>query len=157
MARFNIDGLQPVIDDMRRLGAECSEAAEAMILTGAEVVRQAWQRSAEEHGLRDTGAMIASIGYPRHARDIGGQLAIDIYPQGKDARGVRNAEKAFIAHYGTSTHAATYWVDDADRYCDPAVVEAMAAIWEEYIATGVVPTVSIPAGVGSGATGITKT
>ena len=139
MARFDMSGLDPIVDEMRRLGEESGAAAQAMIQTGAEAVKLAWQRAAEEKGLRDTGDMIRSIGYPRNPKKIGDALAQDIYPQGRDQKGVRNAEKAFILHYGTSTHEATYWVRLADAYSEETAVPAMAKVWEDYIATGKLP------------------
>lgn len=69
--------------------------------------------------------MIESIGFPKKPKLVGDVRMIDIYPQGKDRKGVRNAEKAFILHYGTSKIAATHWVTDADRICDTTVVPAM--------------------------------
>lgn len=139
MARFDMSGLDPIIDQMRKLGEESGAAAEAMIQAGAEAVKQAWRRAAEEHELRDTGDMIESIGYPRNPKKIGDALAQDIYPQGKDHKGVRNAEKAFVLHYGTSRLAATYWVDTADAYSEETAVPAMTKVWENYIATGKLP------------------
>lgn len=136
MARFDMSGLQPVIDEMRRLGEESGPVAEAMIMAGAERVREAWRRSADEHGHRLTDDMFNSIGYPRQPKNIGDGISIDIYPQGKDRKGVRNAEKAFILHYGTSKLPGSHWVDDADAYSEETVVPAMAEVWEHYIETG---------------------
>lgn len=136
MARFDMSGLDPIIDDMRKYGEKSGEAAQAMIMAGAEQVKLAWKRSAEEHKHRDSGDMIESIGYPRQPKDIGNALTIDIYPQGKDHKGVRNAEKAFITHYGTSSRPGDHWVDDADAYSEETAVPAMAKIWEDFIATG---------------------
>lgn len=73
--------------------------------------------------------MIESIDFARQAKMLGQIRYIDIYPQGKDRHGVRNAEKAFILHYGTKRIAATHWVDDADRLCDTTVIAAMRAVF----------------------------
>ena len=132
MARFDTSGLNELINDMRRLGQESGPVADEMLMAGAEAVAQAWKRSAEEHGHRDTGAMIASIGYADAPSDIGGIKSIDIYPQGVDGKGVSNAEKAFILHYGTSRRPGSRWVDTADAICEGTVVPAMTAVWESY-------------------------
>ena len=134
MARFDTSGLNELINDMRRLGQESGPVADEMLMAGAEAVAQAWKRSAEEHGHRDTGAMIASIGYADAPSDIGGIKSIDIYPQGVDGKGVRNAEKAFILHYGTSRIPGSHWVDAADTYSGQTVPEAMQAIWDKWLA-----------------------
>lgn len=133
MARFDMSGLDPIIDEMREMGEESGAVAREMILAGAEAVKQAWKRSAEEHGHRDTGEMISSIGYPKGVQNIGDALTIDIYPQGKDRKGVRNAEKAFVLHYGTSKLPASYWVDTADAYSEQTAVPAMEEIWDKFI------------------------
>ena len=132
MARFDTSGLDAVLEEMKREGEIAGPAADAMLLAGAEQVKLAWQRSAEEHGHRDTGAMIASIGYDRQPKTAGDVRSIDIYTQGKDKKGVRNAEKAFVLHYGTSKMPGSGWVDDADRYSEETAIPAMIEVWENY-------------------------
>lgn len=156
MARFDMSGLDDTIRQMRRMGEESGDAAKAMIQAGAEGVKKAWKQAAEEHGLRDTGDMIDSIGFSREPKKIVDALAIDIYPQGTDRKGVRNAEKAFILHYGTLKLVATHWVDDADRYSEDYAVPAMQAVWDEFIQTGKVPHVALTPNNPKGTTGTRK-
>lgn len=144
MARFDVSGLDEVIRQMAELGELSGPVADRMLMAGAEQVRLAWQRSAQEHDHRDTGDMIRSIGYPRAPRDIEGVRAIDIYPQGTDGKGVRNAEKAFILHYGTRRLPGSRWIDDADAYAGPLVQAEFERIWDEYIRTGKVPAAPAP-------------
>lgn len=139
MARFDTSGMDDLLADMQRMGENTGPAAEAMTLAAAEVIKGCWQRAAEEHGLRDTGDMIASIGYPRAPTNFGDALGIDVYPQNKDHKGVRNAEKAFIQHYGSSRTPATYFVDDADAYSEELVPEVLQAMWDEFLETGRIP------------------
>lgn len=141
MARFDAPGLDKVLNEMQRLGELSGACAMAMVKAAASEIKDAWKESAEQHELRDTGAMIESIGYPAPPVQAGSVIYQDIYPQGKDAKGTRNAEKAFILHYGTSKIPATYWVDDADEKSGPRVEETLNAIWAEYLATGKVPVV----------------
>jgi hypothetical protein len=77
--------------------------------------------------------MLESIGYPRKPKTAGDVRSIDIYPQGKDRKGVRNAEKAFINHYGTKTKPATHFVDIADELSGPLVQAVYERIWEEFL------------------------
>lgn len=156
MARFDMSGLDETIREMRRMGESSGALAKAMLQTGAERVKTAWRSSAEAHELRDTGDMIESIGFARDPVDIGGALSIDIYPQGKDRKGVRNAEKAFMLHYGTSHVKATRWVDDADAICEDTVVPAMQAVFDEFVATGRVPEVALTPDHGKGGSGVSK-
>lgn len=143
MARFDMSGLDDTIRAMRRMGQTSGELATAMLQAGAEEVKKAWKRAAEEHELRDTGDMIDSIGFARDPVNVGDVLSIDIYPQGKDRHGVRNAEKAFMLHYGTSHIPTTRWVDDADSYSEQTAVPAMQAVFDAYVATGRVPAVNL--------------
>ena len=138
MARFDTSGLDGVLEEMTRHQALVGPAADRMLMAGAEAVRMAWKRSAEEHGYmapgnsrRGSGDLIASIGYPRQPKSTGDVRSIDIYPRGRDRKGVRNAEKAFILHYGTSKRPGSRWVDDADRYSEETAIPAMARVWEE--------------------------
>ena len=133
MARFNVSGLDETIEEMKRLGQMTGQTADAMLMAGAEEVRKAWRQSAEEHRHRDTGDMIASIGFARKPKEIGSIRSIDIYPQGKDKRNIRNAEKAFILHYGTTKIRGSRWVDDADKISEQTVVPAMIRVWEQFL------------------------
>ena len=149
MARFVVTGMQRVLQEMERREELTGKVAEVMLMSAAADVRVAWQMAAEKHGHRDTGRLIASIGYPRKPKDAGGVLSIDIYPQGTDSGGkhkkpVRNAEKAFVLHYGTSKKPGSHWVDTADRLAEPMVDRTMATIWDQYIETGKVPAVAVP-------------
>ena len=133
MARFDVSGLDETIEEMKRLGQMTGRTADAMLMAGAEEVRKAWRQSAEEHRHRDTGDMIASIGFSRKPKEIGSIRSIDIYPQGKDKRNIRNAEKAFILHYGTTKIRGSRWVDDADKISEQTVVPAMIRVWEQFL------------------------
>lgn len=144
MARFEIQGMDEIIDQMRSMGELTGKVAATMLMAAAEDVRQAWRESAEEHGHRDTGQMIAAIGYPRQPTAAGDALSIDIYPQGKNTGGVRNAEVAFVLHYGTSKMPGSGWIDDADKKSGPKVTNTMASIWSNYLSTGQLPTIQPP-------------
>ena len=134
MARFDTTGLDELIADMRRLGQDSGPVAEEMLEAAAEVVKESWKESARDHGHVDTGAMISSIDYP--VKGNAGALYRDIYPQGKDAKGVSNAKKAFILHYGKSSKPGTYWVDDAEAKAAPKVIEVCKEIWSRFLESG---------------------
>lgn len=135
VARFQCDGLDDLMERMTSVGEMLNgELADRMLLAGAEKVKEAWKNSAEKHNHRDNGDMIDSIGYASKPSDLGGVRSIDIYPQGTDKKGVRNAEKAFLLHYGWSDYTGSHWIDDADRECDSTVVPAMAAVFDAELA-----------------------
>ncbi len=125
MASFDTSGIDEIITEMKKLGKLVGPTADRMLCAGAEEVKKAWKSAAEKHGLRDTGDMISSIGFSKKPKGSDSLRTIDIYPQGKDRKGKRNAEKAFILHYGTKHIKATHWVDDAHDAATAPVKEAM--------------------------------
>lgn len=133
MARFETSGIEDIMKDMKRLGETTGPVADEMLMAGAEEVKTSWKFAAAYHGLKHTGDMIESIGFPNKPRTAGDVRAIDIYPQGKDRKGVRNAEKAFINHYGTSRITGTHFVDMADEESGPRVQATFEKIWDEHL------------------------
>jgi len=113
------------------LGELAGEAADEMLLAGAQEVKEAWVSAAFEAGHVKTGDMIRSIGYPRKPKTINDIKSIDIYPQGKDRNGMGNAQKAFVLHYGTSKIVGSRFVDVADKRSAPRVEKVMTEIWEK--------------------------
>jgi len=145
VARFRSEGLDELIEAMDKMGLTTGELAESMLFAGAEQIKKAWKKAAEIHRLKLTGQMIDSIGYPRKPKHIGDVLSIDIYPQGKskftETKGkrydrkkrIRNAEVAFINHYGTSKRPGTHFVDTADDISGPAVDAACTKLYDEWL------------------------
>lgn len=134
MAKLDTTGLDAVVDELRRLGEGAGDVCERMIDAGAEEVRKAWRNVAEARGHRDTGAMIESIDTAAPDKRNPNALYREIYPQGKDSKGVRNAEKAYILHYGTTHIRADYWVDEAEAQAEGPAMAAMLAIWDDFLA-----------------------
>ncbi len=135
MARFNTSGIDDIINEMKRIGELVGDTADNMLMAAAEEDKKAWKQAAEMHGLIDTGDMVNSVGYPKKPSTVNGVRQIDIYPQGKDRKGVRNAEKAFINHYGSpgKNIEATHWVDDADKLAAEPVQKAMENEFDKLI------------------------
>ena len=126
MARMKSEGLDAVIEQMKALDEQMNgELADSMLDAAAAVVVDAWKKSIEKHGHVDTGAMLKSV---KAVNKNGADKRRDVFPQGKDKKGVRNAEKAFILHYGTSSISGDHWVDDAEASSADKAVEAMADV-----------------------------
>lgn len=134
MAGFSCEGLDELISQMRKMGQMNGPVVAEMLDTAAEIVRESWKEAAERNGHVDTGAMVESVDFP--VKGDARALYRDIYPQGKDAKGVSNAEKAFILHYGKSSMAGTYWVDEAEQKAGPAVIAACQEIWDRFLQSG---------------------
>ena len=129
MARFETAGLDDLFREMELEGELVGDTADEMLMAAAEVVAEEWRKSAERHKHRDTGDMIKSIGYPRQPKTVRDVRYIDIYPQGRDEKGIRNAEKAFILNYGTSKKPGSHWIDEADANSAEPVQRVMERIW----------------------------
>lgn len=100
-----------------------------MLDEGAKVIVKEWKKSIKKYNHIRTGQMIESVGSWR--KNI--HSLREIYPQGKDDKGVRNAEKAFIAHYGKSGQIGTRFVDDAESNGEPEAVLRMQEVFDEYL------------------------
>jgi hypothetical protein len=136
MARLDTTGLDEVIQDMERMGQMSGAIAEQMVDAAAQVIRDSWKKEGAQFtksGNRAHGDMVNSVGFPEGVQKTGNLLYCEIYPQGKDRKGVRNAEKAFILHYGKKGYPATHWVDDADANAEGPAFEACVAIWDSFI------------------------
>lgn len=133
MARFDTSGLEDIVNEMTRMGENVGPVAEEMCMAAVEEIRDSWKKTAEEYGFRATGDMINSIGFGATPIRAGAVICNDVYPMGKDSKGVRNAEKAFILHYGSSRIPASYWVDEADAASAAPVAERIEGIWDRFI------------------------
>ena len=134
MARMDTSGLDDLINEMRRLGQDSGPVVDEMLDTAAGIIRDQWRETAREHGHVDTGAMIDSVDFP--VKGNARAMYRDIYPQGKDAKGVSNAEKAFILHYGKHNMPGDYWVDEAETKAGPEAIAACQAIWDRFLQSG---------------------
>ena len=131
MARLNTSGLDDLINEMRRLGQDSGPVVDEMLDAAAGIIRDQWKETAKEHGHIDTGAMIESVDFP--VKGNARAMYRDIYPQGTDAKGVSNAEKAFILHYGKHNMPGSYWVDDAELKAGPEAVRTCQEIWDRFL------------------------
>ena len=164
MAQFSTDGIDCIAEEMAWMGEAAGEVADEMLLAGAEEVKRAWKETAERHGYRETGDMIESIRADKAPKsDANDVRRINVYPRGKDRKGVRNAEKAFLLQYGTSNSAkakkrraarwkargktnatgelsklrmGTHWVDEAERDAAPMVQDVFEKIWDRHLKGG---------------------
>lgn len=140
---IDMSGLDELIRDMNRLGENTGAIAEAMVDAAVVEIRDAWKETAEDYGYHASGEMIESIGFPDATVKTASMLYRDVYPQGKDSEtGVRNAEKAFLQHYGYKKKDGSYWVDEAEARAAPRVAARLEKMWADFLDTGKVPTVN---------------
>lgn len=137
MAQFSTDGIDQIAAEMAWMGEAAGEVADEMLLAGAEEVKRAWKETAERHGYRETGDMIESIRADKAPKsDANDVRRISVYPRGEDRKGVRNAEKAYVLHYGTSKIHGSHWVDEADQDAGPMVQDVFEKIWDRHLKGG---------------------
>lgn len=137
MAQFSTDGIDQIAAEMAWMGEAAGEVADEMLLAGAEEVKRAWKEMAERHGYRETGDMIESIRADKAPKsDANDVRRISVYPRGEDRKGVRNAEKAYVLHYGTSKIHGSHWVDEADQDAGPMVQDVFEKIWDRHLKGG---------------------
>lgn len=133
MAQCIIQGLDELIDDMERKWEKAEEVFDEMLEIGAEECKKAWKQSAERHGHKETGEMIAHIDWSKKPIRGSNLKSAHIYPQGKDKRGIRYAAKAFWRHYGTGRKAGTFWVDTADEIAAKEIPPKLWARWNKHL------------------------
>lgn len=137
MAQFSTDGIDQIAAEMAWMGEAAGEVADEMLLAGAEEVKRAWKETAERHGYRETGDMIESIRADKAPKsDANDVRRINVYPRGEDRKDVRNAEKAYVLHYGTSKIHGSHWVDEADQDAGPMVQDVFEKIWDRHLKGG---------------------
>lgn len=135
MGKLTWSGLDETYREMARAGETVGEIAQEMLRVGGEKCVEAWRSAIGSHGHRPpgesgraTGEMERSVGVKFKKKD--GKRVAEIYPLGKDSHGVRNAEKAFVLHYGRSNMKGDHFVDEADRLSEENAVPAMIEVWE---------------------------
>lgn len=130
-------GLDDLMQSMKELGElDNGELTENMLEAGAEVVAKEWKdgiKSVTRGSKRSTGDMADSVATSKDIKKLKDVSTKTIYPQGKDRKGVRNAEKAFILHYGKTTQLGTHFVDDVEEKAGGPSVDAMEQIFDEFI------------------------
>ena len=139
MAQFSTDGIDSIAEEMAWMGEAAGEVADEMLLAGAEEVKRAWQETAEAHGYHDSGDMIESIKADKAPKsDADGVRKIDVYPRGQDHKKnpVRNAEKAYLLHYGTSRIRGSHWIEEAEQKALPTVQQVFEDIWDRHLKGG---------------------
>ena len=129
-------GLDDVYKEMQRAEATTGEVAQKMIEVGGQECVKAWKIAIGMHGHsgkgisgRATGEMMNAVGIKFVKKQ--GKRCAEIYPRGKNKRGVRYAEIAFILHYGRSNMKGDRFVDDAERIAEEEAVPAMIDIWNQ--------------------------
>lgn len=133
MASFKVNGITELVQDWQKAAQESPQLCRAMVQAGATEAVTVIKKHIEQSGLIDTHKMIDSV-KPTKIKEDGGGFSCDVYPQGKDKKGVRNAEKAFVNNYGTTGRRkvpATQFFERAVQEMADAVPDAMERVFDK--------------------------
>lgn len=130
-------GTDAVLQDLFRESERVARKAPAMLEAAGRVMVGSWRDAITEAGHappgksgRATGALGNSVQASKPKKDKNDAYTTTVYPRGKDKRGTRLAEVAFVLHYGTSKHPGDHFVDRAEDLAEAPAQEAMARVWE---------------------------
>lgn len=138
MAKCYTSGIDELAAELKKLGQlDNDKLVGDMLEAGADVVIDEWKegikKAVKNKRGRSTGELLESVTTNKGIDKVGDVSAKTIYPAGKDSKGVRNAEKAFILHYGKSGQAPTLFVDDVEAAAEDKAVEAMEQVFNDYL------------------------
>lgn len=135
LARISFDGLGDLIQDLEDIAALPDATAEAMLDAEADIVEEAQVYAGMKAGVYRTGATLSSIGRGRMKKGRGGERAKYVYPQGKNDKGVRTAEVAFINEYGAPDRgiAPRPFIGPANEEAADAAAEAAAKVYDDFL------------------------
>lgn len=150
MAVMRCEGLDNLIKKLNEI-AELDKAGvtKSMLLAGSQDVKKAWEHEIVKRDLIKSGLMSKNITSSRPKTNIYGMFTT-IYPQGWEyypansrhagKERVRNAEKAFMLHYGfyhtnsgEMINEYVGWVDDVEAEAFRTATATMEKIFNNYI------------------------
>lgn len=131
MARFNVVGLDDLQEQMLQRAKIAEEAVPEMLKAGGAVMQEAQRAEIRTmfRSRRSTGDLAVSIVVSKIKERDNGKM-VEVYPDGKDRHGVRNATKGFVLQYGRKNMPARPWFTAANTKAADAVNDEMRRVWE---------------------------
>lgn len=135
MAKFNMVGLKELEREIAKRASLLPDVAPEMLKAGTDILVEYQKEFVKDKGLHETWDMYHSIkaGPVKEGKDGWYQ---EVWPQGRDRKGTKNAVKGFVLEYGTSKSdriGPTHWMSDANDAAKDEMVEAMRKVWLEYV------------------------
>lgn len=96
MARMTVDGFEITENRLGKLGRSMIRR---IVEAGAGAAEKVMSDNIRARGHVRTGDMLESVGQNEYREFLGGG-SVEVYPQGEDRGGVRNATKAYVINYG---------------------------------------------------------
>ena len=134
MASFNTVNLDGLIFDMSELASLPDDVIDEMLNVGADVIAEAQKTVGERMGVHLTGVTLDSIKKSKKvsAGSAGGRY-IDVYPDGTNADGNRNAEVAFINEFGKRGQMPRPFMRTANEEYADEMVDAEYRVYDNYL------------------------
>lgn len=104
---------------------DTDEAKQEILAAFGQAACDIWKDETEARGFVDTGALKDSYVYEIKDDEV------SAYPKGEDKKGVRNAEKAFILHYGKESISPSHYVDAARERTEDSLADIARKILAE--------------------------
>ena len=133
MATYSVDGLSDLMLSMQQI-AEIPDDIQSEILNAqADIVASEIRSKGEAYGIYRTGQTLAHIRKGKVKRDKNGNRYILITFNGKNAKGTRYAEIAFINNYGKKNQKARPFVTDARQSSEAKARDKAAHVYHDWI------------------------
>ena len=137
MARFSVDGFEIQEARLNKLGRT---TLRTIVEAGAKAAEKVMEDATKQYSHTRNRDMLEAIGN-NGIREYYGGASTEVYPQGDDRKGVRNATKAYVINYGKGKRPLTKWpkkkpkinktgdkfITGNEGKTEQAVVEAMQA------------------------------
>ncbi len=133
MALIRTGGVEREAELMQRLAVLPDELQAEVLRAQASVVTDAIRRSGERYRVRDTGMTLSSLREGKVKRDRRGDMSLYLRFEGKNKRGVRYAEIAFVNNYGTTKQSARPFVTEAVNASAEAAHEVAEKIYDDWV------------------------
>lgn len=132
MARFQVEGLDALSEDLAALAALPDSVIDQVLNAEADIVAEEQRKTARQMGVYQTGTTAGSIKKGKPKKTAEGR-AIFVTPTGTNRRGDRNAEVAFINEYGKKGQPARPFIRTATERAGDRAVEQGQKILDAYL------------------------
>lgn len=133
MAKLSVNGLDDLMLSLKEIAEIPDPVAEQMLNAEAQVVEEAQIAYGMQMGVFRTGETLRSIrrGKMKLGRD--GARTVYVTPQGKNEKGERNSEVAFINEYGKQGQPARPFISTANAAAADRAVSAAEKVYDEFL------------------------
>jgi len=129
MGAFDFDFSDGFMNQLEELG-NVDAYAPRMIDAALPILERSLNSAYGKHKI--TGVLAGSVRVKKASKNTYGYFGA-VFPSGKDAAGVRNAEKAVYLEYGTSKQYATPVIASAVNSVEGEVLKAMEDVFNEVV------------------------